>query len=82
MTDEVSYSADVILYILGEGQRATHQPRDPLSEGVIEALDVIGFAGALGDGFVLRSQNPAGVGSVLVGIKCRPLTLYCRNLGP
>ena len=71
MTDEVAYGIDVILHLLGERQRAAHQPKDLLSEYIVEPLDVVGFTCMLGNSLVLSRGNPIGVSGVLVGIECR-----------
>jgi hypothetical protein len=79
MTNEGAYCTDVILCTLGKGQRAAHKARDSLSQCVIEPLDVVGFAGALGDGFVLCSRNHIAVGNVLVGREEGPLPRHIRT---
>ena len=54
MADEVFDGTDVVRQLFGEGQSVTDEAGDALPHGVIEALDMIGFAGVLRDGFVLR----------------------------
>jgi hypothetical protein len=76
VTDEVAYGTDVILHLLGECQRAAHQPGDPLPQCVVEPFDVVRFAGTLGDGFVLSSRHHTGVGSVLIRIEGRLLAVH------
>ena len=46
-------STDVVCQLCGERQWVAHQTRHTLPQGVIEALDMIGFAGVLRDSAVL-----------------------------
>ena len=50
---------DVVRQFLGEGQRVAHQTRHALSQGVVKALDMIGFPGLLCDRLVLAGWNHA-----------------------
>lgn len=43
MMDEEPDSTEVVIKLFGEGKGFTNQPRDTLSKGVIETLDVIGL---------------------------------------
>ena len=54
MADEMFDSTDVVRQVFREGQRVPDEAGDPLPHGVIEALDMIRFAGVLRNGFVLR----------------------------
>ena|SRR5438094_1995767 len=57
MADEVFDGTDVVRQVFREGQRVTDEAGDALPHGVIEALDMISFAGVLRNGFVLRRRN-------------------------
>ena len=63
MADEVFDSTDMVRQLLREGQSVTDEAGDTLPHSVIEALDMIGFAGLLCDGLVLRRGNDP---------RCRP----------
>jgi hypothetical protein len=54
VADEISYGTDVVGQFLGERQRFAYKTRQTLPQRVVEAFDVIGFAGYLTDRFVLR----------------------------
>lgn len=82
MADEVLDGPDMIGQLFGEGQGIPHQPGDALPQGVIETLDMIGFAGVLRNGFVLRSGNHACVDSIVIRIERRPLAVHHRKIGP
>ena len=41
---EISDSADMIVQFLGEGKTLSHEPRKLLSEGIIEAFDMISLS--------------------------------------
>lgn len=43
---------------------------------------MIRFAGVLRDGFVLCRRNDPGVDRILIGIECRLLTVYRRQMCP
>jgi len=47
MADEVFDSTDMVRQLFREGQRVTDEAGDALPQCVIEALDMIGFAGVL-----------------------------------
>jgi hypothetical protein len=53
VVDEERDGTDVVSQFLGERQRIAHQTRNALSQGVVEAFNVIGFAGFLRYSFVL-----------------------------
>ena len=53
MANEVLYRADVICQLLGEGERFSDQPRDPLSQRTVESLNVIGYPLLLFDNSML-----------------------------
>ena len=53
MTNAILDGPDVMAELLGERQRATHQPRDPLASQAVETLHRMGLAGELGDRAVL-----------------------------
>jgi hypothetical protein len=68
MADEVFNGTDMVRQLLREGQSVTDEAGDALPHGVIEALNMIGFAGVLCDGFVLRRGNDPGVDRILIRI--------------
>jgi hypothetical protein len=57
VVDEELDGTDVVRQLLGERQRVAHQTRNALSQGVVEAFDVIRFAVLLRNGFVLGWWN-------------------------
>jgi hypothetical protein len=58
------------------------EPGDPRPECVGEPLAVVGVAGALSDGLVLRRRNHAGIGNVSIRIACRLLAVHFWDVGP
>ena len=69
MADEEFDSPDVILDLLGEGQCIADEARKALPQSVVEALDVVGFAGFLRNSFVTLGWNDPGVGVILIRIE-------------
>jgi hypothetical protein len=63
MAEEVFDGTAMVCQLFREGQSVTDQAGDALPHGVIEALNMIGVAGVLCDGFVLRRGNDPGVDS-------------------
>ena len=59
MADEEFDSPDVILDLLGEGQRGADEAREALPQRVVEPFDMIGFPRLLRDGFVALRRNDA-----------------------
>ena len=47
MADEIPNRTDMVGKLLGERQSFTHQPRHPLPQGIVKALDVIGLPGSV-----------------------------------
>jgi len=47
VVDEELDGTDVVSQFLGDRHRVAHQTRNALSQGVVEAFNVIGFAGFL-----------------------------------
>ena len=82
MADEVFDGADMVRQLLREGQRVTDEAGDALPQRVIEALNMIGFAGVLCDGFVLRRGNDPGVDRILIRIEGRLRAVHRRQIGP
>ena len=82
MADEVFDGTDVVCQLFREGQRVTDEAGDALPHGVIEALDMIGFAGGLCDGFVLRRRTDPCVDGLLIRIEGRLLAVHRRQIGP
>ena len=52
MTNEELDGTDVVLDLLGESQRVADETRQALPQGIVEALNVVGFLGFLRDGLV------------------------------
>ena len=82
MADEELDGTDMVREFVGKRQRLTYQAGNALSQRVVEALDVIGFAGQLADRPVLRCGNHPFVYHVLIGVKRGVLPLRFRNLRP
>ena len=82
MADEVFDGTDVVRQVFREGRRVTDEAGDALPHGVIEALDMIRFAGVLRNGLVLRRRNDPGVDGILIRIKRRLLPVDRRQIGP
>ena len=57
MTNEVLDGTDVMRQLLGEREGLTYETRHALPQGIVEAFDVIGFAGFLRHRFVLFCRN-------------------------
>ena len=71
---------DVICQFLGKRQRLAHQTGHALSQRVIEALDVIGCSGVLGDGLVLLRWDHPFIDSILVRVKHCLFTIAQRTI--
>ena len=82
MADEVFDGTDVVRQVFREGQSVTDEAGDALPHGVVETLDMIGFAGVLCDGLVLRRGNDPGVDRILIRIEGRLLAVHRRKIGP
>src|SRR5437879_5372107 len=82
MAYEVFDSTNMIGQLFGKGQGVTDEAGDTLPQRVIETLDMIGFAGVLRDGFVLRCRNYPCVDGILVRIEHCVLAVYRRQIGP
>ena len=82
MAYEVFDGTDMIGQLFGKGQGVTDEAGDTLPQRVIETLDMIGFAGVLRDGFVLRRGNDPGVDRILIRIEGRLLAVHRRQIGP
>ena len=82
MAYEIFDGTNMVRQLFGKGEGVTNEPGDALPHRVIEALDMIGFAGLLRDGFVLCCWNDPCVDSLLIGIECRPLAVHRRKIGP
>lgn len=82
MADEILDGTAMIGQLFGEGERVTHQPRDALSEGVIETLNTIGFTDFFRDRFVLLSWDHALVGFILIRIEHRLRALHLWQIRP
>ena len=82
MADEVFNGTDMVRQLLREGQSVTDEAGDALPHGVIEALNMMGFAGVLRNGFVLRCRNDPCIDGILIRIKRRLLPGDRRQIGP
>jgi hypothetical protein len=69
VTDEILYRADVIDQYLGKRERFSDQTRDPLSQGTVESLDVIGEAPLLIDDPMLMVWNDPLIRTPAIGIE-------------
>jgi hypothetical protein len=59
VADEKLDGTDVVRQFLRERERVAHQTRNALSQGVVEALDMIRVAGFRRNSFVLGGWNHA-----------------------
>ena len=82
MADEELQGPDMVGELLGKGQRVAHQPCNTLPQRVVEPFDVIGFAGLLADGLVLRPRRHLRIDDILIRIKRGVRTVRVRDLGP
>jgi hypothetical protein len=80
VADEELDGTDMMGELLGKRQRLTYQARHALAQRIVEALDVIGFAGQLTDRQVLRRGNHPFVYHILIGVKRGMLTVRFWNL--
>jgi hypothetical protein len=67
MANEELHGPDMVGELLGKRQRRAYQPRNALSQRVVEPFDVIGCVRSLADRLVLRCRNrlPQPRGTVL-----------------
>ncbi len=82
MADEKFDGANVILYLLGEGQRGAYEARQALPQGVVEPFDVIRFPCFFRDGFVALRRNDTVVYFILVRVKYGVLLVDLRDFDP
>ena len=75
-------SADMVGQLFRERKRIAHEAGHALPQGVVAALNVVGFAGFFGDGLVSLRGHHSCVGVILIGMKRRLFTVYERNVGP
>jgi hypothetical protein len=71
MVYKVLDGTDMIGEFFGKAQSVTDEAGDALPQRVSEALNMIGFPGVLGDGFVSCRRNDPGVGFSGVSEKFR-----------
>src|SRR5262245_37600433 len=69
MVHEILDSADVMRQLFGEREGLTHQMRNALPQSIVEALDVVGFACFLCNGFVPIRWDHTCVGIILIRMK-------------
>ena len=65
--EKVADESEVPEVTLGKGKSLPDQTRHALSEGAVEALDVIGFSFGFAPGMVLLLRDDVGVGRPDVG---------------
>ena len=82
MADEELDRTHVVLHLLGEGQGVADEARETLTQGVVEALDMIGFPCFLRDGFVAFRRNDALVYFILIRVKRGVILIYLGDLAP
>ena len=82
MAEEELDGTDVVRQLFGEGQGVTDQPGYTLAQRIVKALNVIGFAGFFGDGFVLHRRNDPCVDGILIRIEHRLLAVHRRKIRP
>lgn len=82
MANEELHGPDRVGELLGKRQRRAYQTRNALSQRVVKALDVIGFARSLADRLVLRCRNHIRIYDILIRVKRGVLTVRLRHLRP
>jgi hypothetical protein len=82
VADEELDDTDVVCQFLGERQRVMHETRNTLLQRVVEAFDVIRFAGSLRDSFVLGWWNHALVDRIAIRVERSPPLIDRWYLGP
>ena len=82
MTDEILYRADVIGQLLGKRERLPDQSRDPLSDGTVESLDMIGDAPLFIDDPMLMVGNHTLICTPAIGIERGVLPVALRDCLP
>ena len=75
MTNEVLDGTDVMRQLLREREGLTHETRHALSQGIVEAFDVIGFPGVLRDGAMLLRWDDPFIDRILVRMEHCPFTI-------
>jgi hypothetical protein len=74
--DEHPDRTDVILELLGKGQRLSHQPRNPLPQGVVQSFDVAGQATIFANRPMSFAWNDIEVGLPVIGVNLGTLSVY------
>lgn len=69
MADEKLDRTDVVLSLLGEGQRGADEAGHALPQRVVEPFDMIGFSRFFRNGFVALRRNDAVVHVILIRMK-------------
>ena len=82
MAYEIFDGTDMVRQLFGEGQGVTDEARDALPHRIVKPLNVIGFAGFFGDGFMLCRRNDPGVDGILIRRERRLLAVCCRYIRP
>ncbi len=79
MANEILDRADVIGQFLGKRERLPHQTRDPLSDGAVKPLDMIGDAAMLVDDPMLMLWNHTLIRAPAIGIERGVLPVALRD---
>jgi hypothetical protein len=82
MADAVLDCPDVLCKFLGKGEGRTHETSDPLPQGVVTALDVLGWRRFRGNRFGWGCWNDACGGFVVIRVKGGLRTIRRRDVGP
>ena len=69
MADEVLDCTDVVFQLFGKRKRLSDQPRNSLSQGAVESLNMIGDAPLLVDDPMLLFGNHTHIGTPTIGIE-------------
>ena len=73
--DEIPDRANVIVEFLGEGQRLANQPRNSLTKGVVDALNMGCLAALLAESTMALGRQHANIGLPQVTIADRTLAV-------
>lgn len=82
MAEEICDGTARVRQLFREGERVPDEAGDTLPHGVLEALEMMGCAGVLRDGFMLRCGNAPRVDRGLIRRECRLLAVHRGQLGP
>ena len=82
VADEILDGPEMVGQLFGKRQGFAHETRNAWSQGVVEAFDVMRFAGFLRHGCMLGWWNHALVGFVWIRMAPGRLTVHQGHLGP